>query len=37
VTFSDWKRIDEAETAAAREGAPREKFVDIEAMIRARG
>ncbi|RPF70580.1 FAD-dependent oxidoreductase [Aurantiacibacter spongiae] len=36
VTFRDWKRIEEAEEAAAREGAPREKFVDIEAMIRAR-
>jgi len=37
VTFRDWKRIEEAEEKAAREGAPREKFVDIEAMIRARG
>jgi NADPH-dependent glutamate synthase beta subunit-like oxidoreductase len=37
VTFSDWKKIEEAEERAAREGAPREKFVDIEAMIRARG
>lgn len=36
VTFSDWKKIEEAENAAAREGAPREKFVDIEAMIRAK-
>jgi len=36
VTFRDWKKIEEAEEAAAREGAPREKFVDIEAMIRAR-
>ena len=35
VTFQDWKKIEEAESAAAREGAPREKFVDIEAMIRA--
>ena len=35
VTFRDWKRIEEAETAAAREGSPREKFVDLEAMIRA--
>ena len=35
VTFRDWKRIEEAETAAAREGSPREKFVDVEAMIRA--
>ena len=35
VTFRDWKKIEEAEARAAREGAPREKFVDIEAMIRA--
>ena len=37
VTFRDWKKIEEAEEQAAREGAPREKFVDVEAMIRARG
>ena len=37
ITFRDWKKIEEAEEKAAREGAPREKFVDIEAMIRARG
>jgi ferredoxin--NADP+ reductase len=37
VTFRDWKKIEEAEARAAREGAPREKFVDIESMIRARG
>ena len=37
VTFRDWKRIEEAENLAARDGAPREKFVDIESMIRARG
>ena len=37
VTFRDWKKIEEAENQAAREGAPREKFVDIESMIRARG
>ena len=36
VTFRDWKRIEEAEAARAREGAPREKFVDIAEMIRAR-
>lgn len=36
ITFRDWKKIEEAEEQAAREGAPREKFVDIEAMIRAR-
>ena len=36
VTFRDWKRIEEAETKAAREGAPREKFVDVASMIAAR-
>jgi ferredoxin--NADP+ reductase len=36
VTFRDWKRIEEAEIAAAREGAPREKFTAIEAMLAAR-
>lgn len=36
VTFRDWKKIEQAEVAAARKGAPREKFTDIEAMIRAR-
>ena len=36
VTFRDWKKIEEAEAARAREGAPREKFVDIAEMIRAR-
>ncbi|WP_066554465.1 FAD-dependent oxidoreductase [Croceicoccus bisphenolivorans] len=35
VTFRDWKKIEEAEAAAARDGSPREKFADIEAMIRA--
>ena len=35
VTFRDWKRIEEAETAAARDGSPREKFVDIAAMMQA--
>lgn len=36
VTFRDWKKIEEAEEARARMGAPREKFVDIAEMIRAR-
>lgn len=36
VTFRDWKKIEEAESARARDGAPREKFVDIAEMIRAR-
>ncbi|NVE93845.1 FAD-dependent oxidoreductase [Altererythrobacter lutimaris] len=35
VTFRDWKKIEEAEEEAARAGAPREKFVDIESMIKA--
>ncbi|MFZ9396444.1 MAG: FAD-dependent oxidoreductase [Erythrobacter sp.] len=35
ITFRDWKKIEEAEERAAREGAPREKFIDIAAMIRA--
>jgi len=33
VRFSDWKKIEDAETRRAREGAPREKFVSIEDMI----
>ena len=37
VKYSDWKKIEEAETARAREGAPREKFVRIEDMIAAGG
>jgi NADPH-dependent glutamate synthase beta subunit-like oxidoreductase len=36
VTFRDWKKIEEAEIANARNGAPREKFVSVEAMISAR-
>lgn len=36
VTFRDWKKIEEAEVANARDGAPREKFTDIDAMIAAR-
>lgn len=35
VTFRDWRKIEAAETAAARDGSPREKFVDIAAMIAA--
>lgn len=35
VKFSDWKKIEEAEIARARAGAPREKFVRIEDMIAA--
>ncbi len=37
VSFRDWKQIEEAETARAREGAPREKFVSIADMVGARG
>jgi NADPH-dependent glutamate synthase beta subunit-like oxidoreductase len=37
VTFRDWQKIEAAETAAARDGAPREKFTSIEAMLGARG
>jgi ferredoxin--NADP+ reductase len=37
VKFSDWKKIEEAETARARDGSPREKFVRIEDMIAAGG
>jgi NADPH-dependent glutamate synthase beta subunit-like oxidoreductase len=37
VKFSDWKKIEEAEIARARAGAPREKFVRIEDMIAAGG
>lgn len=36
VTFRDWKKIEQAEEAAARDGAPREKFVDVAAMMGAR-
>lgn len=37
VTFRDWQKIEAAEIAAARDGAPREKFTSIEAMLGARG
>lgn len=36
VSFVDWKAIEEAEIANAREGAPREKFTDVEEMIAVR-
>lgn len=36
VTFRDWQKIDAAEVARARAGAPREKFVAIDDMIAAR-
>ena len=37
VKFSDWKKIEQAEVARAREGAPREKFVTIDDMIKVLG
>lgn len=33
VTFRDWKQIEAAEIANARAGAPREKFVHVDAML----
>ncbi|WP_375427040.1 FAD-dependent oxidoreductase [uncultured Sphingomonas sp.] len=36
VTFRDWRRIDQAEVAAARPGSPREKFVSVKALLGAR-
>jgi len=35
VRFRDWKKIEEAEIANAREGSPREKFVLVQKMIEA--
>jgi adrenodoxin-NADP+ reductase len=35
VTFTDWQKIEEAEIANARDGAPREKFVALQEMIAA--
>lgn len=35
VRFRDWKKIEEAEMANAREGSPREKFVLVQQMIAA--
>jgi ferredoxin--NADP+ reductase len=37
VTFQHWQQIEAAETARAREGSPREKFVAIAEMLGARG
>ncbi|MEN9717626.1 MAG: hypothetical protein RIQ99_504 [Pseudomonadota bacterium] len=36
VTFRDWKKIEAAEEGRARDGSPREKFVDVAEMIRAK-
>jgi ferredoxin--NADP+ reductase len=37
VTFQHWQQIEAAETARAREGSPREKFIAIAEMLGARG
>ena len=37
VTFGDWKKIEAAETARARDGSPREKFTRVDDMLGARG
>ena len=37
VTFRDWQKIEAAEVARAREGAPREKFVDVAEMMAVLG
>lgn len=37
VTFRDWKKIEALEEQRARAGAPREKFVHVDDMIRALG
>jgi ferredoxin--NADP+ reductase len=38
VTFGDWKQLDDVEVArGARRGAPREKFVDVGAMLEVLG
>jgi ferredoxin--NADP+ reductase len=34
VSFDDWKRLDDVEVARGeRRGAPRDKIVDVEAML----
>ncbi|MGH6743878.1 ferredoxin--NADP+ reductase [Novosphingobium sp. PhB57] len=33
VKFTEWQKIDEAEVANARQGAPREKFTEVDRMI----
>ena len=35
VSFTDWQKIEAAETARARAGSPREKFVSVAEMIAA--
>jgi ferredoxin--NADP+ reductase len=36
TSFADWRRIDAAEIARARPGAPREKFVRRDEMLAVR-
>ncbi|MFW2853547.1 FAD-dependent oxidoreductase [Sphingomonas sp. TX0543] len=36
VTFRDWQEIERSEIANARDGAPREKFTTLDAMLAAR-
>ena len=36
VTFGDWKKIEAAEIARARDDAPREKFTDVKEMLAIR-
>jgi len=36
VSFAEWQKIEAAENARAREGAPREKFVEVAEMLAAR-
>jgi ferredoxin--NADP+ reductase len=35
VDFAAWQKIEAAEVAAARQGAPREKIVEVAAMLAA--
>jgi ferredoxin--NADP+ reductase len=37
VSFDDWRKIEAAEAARAREGSPREKFTSVAEMLAARG
>jgi len=37
TSFEDWRRIEAAESAAAREGSPREKMVRVEDWLAALG
>ena len=38
VSFRDWKQLDDVEVArGARRGAPRDKLVDVEAMLEILG